>query len=65
MDERELVTARQRQREFTRRAAAAACKAGGPEPTEEQIVEAVKATRETVYRERYSTAPSPDDRDAS
>ena len=64
MDERELVTARQRQREFTRRAAAAACKSGGPEPTEEQIVEAVKATRETIYRERYRTTPSPDDSDA-
>jgi hypothetical protein len=65
MDEYRLTRARQRQREFTRRAAAAACKAGGPEPTEEQIVEAVKATRETIYRERYRTTPSPDDSDAS
>ena len=28
--------------------------AGGPEPTEEEIVEAVRATREEIYRERES-----------
>ncbi len=45
MDERGLIKARQRQRKFTRRAAAAAREAGGPEPTEDEIVDAVKTTR--------------------
>lgn len=39
--------------EFTRRAAQAAQETGGPEPKEEEIVEAVKRTREALYRERY------------
>jgi len=59
MDEHGLIKARQRQRKFTRRAAAAAREAGGPEPTEDEIVEAVKTTRETVYRERYGIGSSP------
>jgi hypothetical protein len=44
----------EKQREFARRVARAAQEAGGPEPTEEEIVEAVKATREELYRERES-----------
>jgi len=45
---------REKQREFARRVGRAAKEAGGPEPTEEEIVEAVKATREEIYRERES-----------
>ncbi len=41
--------------EFTRRAAQAAQEVGGPQPKEEEIVEAVKRTREALYRERYGT----------
>jgi len=44
----------ERQREFARRAARSAQEAGGPEPTEEEIVETVRATREEIYRERES-----------
>jgi hypothetical protein len=29
---------------------------GGPEPTEEEIVQALKTTRESLYRERYDRA---------
>lgn len=43
-------------REFTRLAALAAREAQGPEPTEEEIVEAVRRTREDLYRERYGAA---------
>ena len=39
--------------EFSRLAARAAQEHQGPEPSEEEIVEAVKATREAIYRERY------------
>ena len=56
MDERESAQARQLQEEFRRRCAAAAREAGGPEPTEEEIVEALKATREKIYHERYGAA---------
>jgi hypothetical protein len=56
MDEHESTQARQRQEEFRRRCAAAAREAGGPEPTEEEIVEALKATREKIYHERYGAA---------
>jgi hypothetical protein len=52
MDEHESGQARKRQDEFARRAAAAAREASGPEPTEEEIVEAMKAMREEIYRER-------------
>jgi prevent-host-death family protein len=41
--------------EFSRRAAQAAREVGGPEPSEEEIVAAVKRTREALYRERYGT----------
>jgi hypothetical protein len=39
--------------EFSRLAAQAALEVGGPEPSDEEIVAAVKRTREAVYRERY------------
>ncbi len=39
--------------EFVRLAGQAAREAGGPEPSEEEIVESVKRTREELYRERY------------
>ncbi len=42
--------------EFTRLAAQAAREVQGPEPTEEEIVEAVRRTREALYRERYGAA---------
>jgi prevent-host-death family protein len=42
--------------EFRRLAAAAAGADDGPEPTEEEIVAAVKRTREELYRERYGPA---------
>ncbi len=38
---------------FTGLAAKAAREAGGPEPSEEEIVAAVRRTREDLYRERY------------
>ena len=41
--------------EFTRQEAQAAQEVKGPEPREEEIVEAVKRTREALYRERYGT----------
>ena len=37
-------------------AAQAARKVQGPEPSEEEIVEAVRRTREDLYRERYGAA---------
>ncbi len=52
-DELERLKGEQRAAAFSRRAAEAAQEAGGPEPTEEEIVEAVKRTREELYRERY------------
>jgi hypothetical protein len=48
--------ARRRQEEFSHLAARAAKEAGGSEPTEEEIVEALKSTREALHRERYDTA---------
>jgi len=39
--------------EFSRLAARAAREVDGPEPSEEAIVEAVRRTREALYRERY------------
>jgi len=55
VDESGSAQVRQKQEEFARRVAAAR-EAGSPEPTEEEIVEAVKATREEIYRERYGCA---------
>jgi prevent-host-death family protein len=46
--------------EFTRLAKKAALEATDPEPTEEDIVEAVKRTREEMYRERYGPNAGPD-----
>jgi hypothetical protein len=46
---------KEKQRGFARRVARQ--KSGEPEPTEEEIVEAVKATREEIYRERYGDLP--------
>lgn len=43
----------ERAAEFSRLAAQAARDDGGAEPTEEEIVAAVKRTREELYRERY------------
>ncbi len=43
----------ERQAEFSRLAASTAREAGEPAPREEEIVEAVKSTREALYRERY------------
>jgi prevent-host-death family protein len=40
--------------EFTRLAGQAAREAGDPEPSEEEIVESVKRTREELYRDRYA-----------
>ena len=56
MDNRVSDEARRRQDEFSSLAARAAKEAGGPEPTEEEIVKALKSTREALYRERYDTA---------
>jgi prevent-host-death family protein len=39
--------------DFARLAGQAAREAGGPEPSEEEIVESVKRAREELYRERY------------
>ncbi len=39
--------------EFPRRPGQAAREMGVPEPTEEEIVEAVRRTREALHRERY------------
>lgn len=41
---------------FSRLAGEAAGDPSGPEPTEEEIVAAVKRTREELYRERYGAA---------
>jgi prevent-host-death family protein len=40
--------------DFARLAGQAAREAGGPEPSEEEIVESVKRTREELYRDRYA-----------
>jgi prevent-host-death family protein len=41
--------------EFSRLAARAARAVGGPEPSDEEIVDAVKRTRADLYAERYGT----------
>ena len=50
------LRARERQEDFSQRAARAAREAGRLEASEEEIVQAVKATREAAYRERYGAA---------
>jgi prevent-host-death family protein len=59
LDALERLRARERQEEFSRRAALAAREIEGLEPSEEEIVEAVKRTREAVYRERYGATSAP------
>jgi prevent-host-death family protein len=44
---------------FTERAMRAALDSGEPEPTDEEIVEAVKRTREALYQERYGAGAAP------
>ena len=57
LDALQRLRARERQAEFTRLSARAASgEAPGPEPTEEEIVQAVKETREAIYRDRYGEA---------
>jgi hypothetical protein len=57
LDALQRLRARERQDEFTTLAARAAShERSGPEPTEEEIVEAVKETREAIYRDRYGAA---------
>src|SRR5712692_6601913 len=56
LDALQRLRARERQAEFTRLAARAASKASDLDPTEEEVVQAVKETREAIYRERYGEA---------
>jgi hypothetical protein len=56
LDALQRLRARERQAEFTRLSVRAAREAPGPEPTEEEIVQAVKETREAIYRDRYGEA---------
>ena len=55
LDALERLRSLERDATFVRAGAAAAQKQQGEEPTEEDIVEAVKATRESLYRERYGS----------
>lgn len=50
----EGLLAAERRAGFSRLAARAAAERRGPEPTEEEIAEAVSATREEIYRRRYA-----------
>ncbi len=52
----ERLRQNERAAEFTRLAVGAAREVGGPEPSEDKIVAAVKRTREDLYRERYGAA---------
>lgn len=52
-DEMERLRRDRAAAEFTRRAREAARDRRGPEPTEDEIVAALKRTREELYRERY------------
>jgi len=52
----ERLQGQERQAKFTRLAARAAEEVGGPEPSEDEILQAVKGTREALYRERYGAA---------
>ncbi len=56
LDALERLRAHERQEDFSRRAARAAREAGVAEPSEQEIVQAVQATREAAYRERYGAA---------
>lgn len=52
----ERVRRDERAAQFSYLAAQAAEETAGPAPTEEEIVAAVKRTREELYRERYGAA---------
>src|SRR5437016_2482979 len=52
----ERLRRQERAAEFSRLAAQAARAVDGPEPTEAEIVAAVRRTREELYRERYGPA---------
>lgn len=52
----ERVQRDERAAQFSRLAVEAAGGASGPEPTEQEIVAAVKRTRDELYRERYGAA---------
>ncbi len=56
LDALERLRAGERWGEFTRLASSAAREAPEPEGDEEEIVEAIKETREAIYRERYGAA---------
>ncbi len=56
LDALERLRIPERRAEFTRLAGLAAEEAGGPAPSEEEMIEAVKLTREAIYRERYGAA---------
>ena len=53
LDALERLRRDRRTAEFSRLAAQAAREVGGTEPSEEEIVAAVRRTRESLYRERY------------
>jgi prevent-host-death family protein len=53
LDAVERLRRDRRASEFSRLSADAAREVGGPEPSEEEIVAAVKRSREAEYRERY------------
>ncbi|MBA2450998.1 MAG: hypothetical protein H0V51_23540 [Chloroflexi bacterium] len=55
LDAVERVRGDRRAAELSRLAAQAAREVGGPEPSEEEIVAAVRSAREALYRERSST----------
>jgi len=52
-DELERIKGEQKAAAFSQRTAQAAQEAGGPQPTEEEIVDDVRRTREVLYRQRY------------
>jgi prevent-host-death family protein len=56
LDEVRRLRASRRQDEFTRLAAAAAREHSGSEPSDDEIVNSVKRTREAIHRERYAGA---------
>ena len=55
-DALERLQGQQRQAQLSRLAARAAQESGAVEPTEEEIVEAVRATRDALYDERCGAA---------
>lgn len=63
MDERESAQARQRQGSSAVGPPARHGQSRRSEPTAEEIVKAVRATRETIYVERYGTPSGSEDSD--